>query len=492
MTRITVSVGLAILSTFGAAIATAYTPPYSTPAGITLVDVSSPALEAAPMLLWRRVGDASGHPLYTYDGDPVGSSHCFAECAQRFVPFVAEARARASGDWSIVVRSDHVRQWVYQGRPLYRYVDQDPIGEPKVGARGEAGKDRAQFDPASKLYSPRQGWRRAAFTPEKTLRMPPDVELDALAVANGFGFVDAGSHMTLYAVPPSHQLSSDWQPLLAASLAVPVGDFAITIRKDDAARQWTYRGEALYTYAGDYAPGEVTGIFTGDHSVHAALAYQNFLPPGIKIDHYLGRGPLMTAANGLSLYYVARFFALYAGRETRTGYAITYNEAKSQGTEGCQGDCTRSWKPLLAPANAQAGGFWELVARPEGTKQWAFKGSPVYTCIDDKKAGDIAGNNHHVVVYGDSQGQIIYADAGGDPRNSEPFIGKNITMHFATGAHATSADGAGAAAAIDADATVDAANAAAGQVNAAANARRNAALGTPGSGFYWHTVGVFY
>ena len=32
----------------------------------------------------------------------------------------------------------------------------------------------------------------------------------ARCFANGFGFVDAASHMTIYGAPPSHLLSSDW------------------------------------------------------------------------------------------------------------------------------------------------------------------------------------------------------------------------------------------------------------------------------------------
>jgi len=46
-------------------------------------------------------------------------------------------------------------------------------------------------------------------------------------------------------------------------------------------------GEALYTYAGDYSPGEVNGIFTGDRSIRR-LAIKNFSPLGVEIGHYPG------------------------------------------------------------------------------------------------------------------------------------------------------------------------------------------------------------
>src|SRR5262249_59661313 len=88
---------------------------------------------AAPMFLGRRLGDASGSPLYTYDADQAGKSSCYGDCAKEFPPFVADARAKAAGDFSILVRDDQVKQWTYQGKPLYRYSAKDPVGEPKVG-----------------------------------------------------------------------------------------------------------------------------------------------------------------------------------------------------------------------------------------------------------------------------------------------------------------------------------------------------------------------
>src|SRR5579872_7441681 len=109
--------GLIVASGFGAGTALAYTAPYSTPQGITVVDVSKLMDDAIPQFLWRRLGDASGNPLYTYDADQNGRSSCYAECAKEFPPFVAEGHAKAAGDFSIIARDDHVRQWAYQGKP---------------------------------------------------------------------------------------------------------------------------------------------------------------------------------------------------------------------------------------------------------------------------------------------------------------------------------------------------------------------------------------
>src|SRR5262249_40494043 len=123
---------------------------------------------------------------------------------------------------------------------------------------------------------------------------------------------------------------------------------------------------------------------------------------------------------------------LYGGRETRTGYAITYNDAKAQGTQGCQTDCTQTWKPVLAAANAQPQGFWEIVTREDGSKQWAFKGSPLYSFTGDKKGGDIAGNTPYGIVYGGPNGEFRYPEGGGggDTRDPQPLLGK-LDMRFA-------------------------------------------------------------
>lgn len=469
--------------------------PYSTPVGITLVNVSKLMDDAMPQFLWRRLGDAEGKPLYTYDTDQKGRSNCYDACAREFTPFAPEADAQADGDFSIISRKDRVRQWAYQGKPLYRYSGKDPVGEP-VGQRFQLKEDPTWADPASTVYSPKQGWRRASYTPEKSVLMPPDVELSALAVANGFAFVQSVTQMTIYASPPSHKLSHDWRPLRASALSLPVGDFSVVKRADDGSRQWTYKGEPLYTYAGDFAPGELEGTLV-DKQVHPALAYQNFIPQEVTIGQYL-KGPLLTTQNGRTLYTQARYQTLYGGTETRTSYGISYNEAKTQGTIGCDGECTATWSPLLAPADARARGYWEVYTRPDGAKQWSFKGSPLYTYAGDTQPGDSTGNNRHVVVYGGAQGQIVYANPGNDPRSPAAQLGKlamkDVEEGRGRGAPRANAGRANAAGPANAAAQANGAAPAnaAGQANVADQADDAGRNGFHSPGFYWHTAVVFY
>lgn len=466
--------------------------PYSTPPGITLVNVSKLMDDAIPQFLWRRLGDASGKPLYTYDADQGGRSSCYSECATEFPPFVADAAAKAANDFSIISRKDGVKQWVYQGKPLYRYSGTDPKGEP-AGQRFQLREEPAWMDPASTIYSPKQGWRRASFAPEESTLMPPDLEISALAIANGFAFVQASTKMTVYAAPPASKLSRDWEPLRASALALPLGDFTIVKRAEDGTRQWALKGELLYTFAGDYAPAEVTGTDAAKQ-VHVALGYQNFMPSDVKVGQYL-RGPLLTTSSGQTLYTQSRYQTLYGGTESRTSYGVSYNEAKSQGTIGCDGDCTGTWKPFLAPDNAQAWGFWEVYMRPDGRKQWSFKGNPLYTYAGDTQPGDINGNNRHVIVYGGAQGEIVYENPGNDPRSPEAQLGK-LAMKDVEDGPARGARGGGqanrAAQANGATQTNDAAQANGGaQANGAAQADANR-NNFHSPGFYWHSAVVNY
>jgi len=93
---------------------------------------------------------------------------------------------------------------------------------------------------------------------------------------------------------------------------------------------------------------------------------------------------------------------------------------------------TKTWKPLLAPANATGGGPWEVETRSDGTKQWSYKGSPLYTYVGDKKPCDIEGNNRHEIVYGDAEGKVDLSVTGGDSAQGRNNAGSGFYWHLVT------------------------------------------------------------
>ena len=68
------------------------------------------------------------------------------------------------------------------------------------------------------------------------------------------------------------------------------------------------------------------------------------------------------------------------------------NDPVAGGKSVCNGPCATNWPPLLAAADAKAGGDYTIITRDDGARQWAYKGKPLYLWIKDVKPGDKTGD----------------------------------------------------------------------------------------------------
>jgi len=69
-----------------------------------------------------------------------------------------------------------------------------------------------------------------------------------------------------------------------------------------------------------------------------------------------------------------------------------YTFAKDMpGVSNCNDNCAKNWPPLAAAADAKPMGDWTIITRADGTKQWAYKGMPLYKWSKDAKPGDTGG-----------------------------------------------------------------------------------------------------
>lgn len=53
--------------------------------------------------------------------------------------------------------------------------------------------------------------------------------------------------------------------------------------------------------------------------------------------------------------------------------------------------CTDLWPPVLAAPDAEPVGRWSIVARRDGSRQWAYDEQPLYTSARDRRPGDTFG-----------------------------------------------------------------------------------------------------
>ena len=74
------------------------------------------------------------------------------------------------------------------------------------------------------------------------------------------------------------------------------------------------------------------------------------------------------------------------------GMTLYTFDKDSGGKSACNGPCATNWPPLMAGPDARASGDWSVITRDDGSKQWAYKGKPLYAWAKDTKPGDKTGD----------------------------------------------------------------------------------------------------
>jgi len=82
---------------------------------------------------------------------------------------------------------------------------------------------------------------------------------------------------------------------------------------------------------------------------------------------------------------------VYVGPNGMTLYTFD-RDTMGSGKSVCNGQCATNWPPLMASGSSMSSGDWTVVTRDDGTKQWAYRGKPVYYWVKDTKPGDRTGD----------------------------------------------------------------------------------------------------
>ena len=203
------------------------------------------------VILAKRMGatvlaDLEGRILYWRDADRGRT----AEERRRWRPLSAPWLAAAFGDWSVVISDDELPQWAYRGRALY--VDFNSTRDQPI-----------DLSPAANT------WQPAIVTPA-----PPAPAWVTVQATDGGEVLADPDGLTLYAYEAEQNINrpsggasergcnaycmNEFKPVKAALDAVQIGEW-LPIVSVSGARQWSYKGMAVYTHAKDRRPGDIVG-----------------------------------------------------------------------------------------------------------------------------------------------------------------------------------------------------------------------------------------
>ena len=347
-------------------------------------------------------------PLYTFAKDEPGKSNCYDDCAEMWPPAVAPEDIQPVGEWTVINRSDGVRQWAYAGKPLYTFT--------KDAEKPEGGGMYAMYfgGGGPKGHEVDGVWHVFEIQPEEWLTVPQGVTVDEVLTAPGQIYAN-DRRMPLYTFSgdpnKDETLLDEWQPFTAYQLALPVGDFSV-IARDDGIYQWALNGEPLYTYIKDVEYGDSNGKGVDDR-FEPAWVMQYFMPDEVAIRKDQKRGGvLVEASSGKSLYARDRAFAdMQGGHHARGGTRGNPSVGRSIGTSGCDAKCEETWNPLFAPADAQSSGYWSVIERGDGRKQWAYQGYVMYTYANEGP-GEVTGHDIYDLTVNDSTEKLVADNLG--------------------------------------------------------------------------------
>lgn len=77
---------------------------------------------------------------------------------------------------------------------------------------------------------------------------------------------------------------------------------------------------------------------------------------------------------------------------TTDGWPLyTFANDTEANVSACSGQCITNWPALAAADDATDDGDWVVITRDDGSKQWSYKGKPLYTFARDTAGSAATG-----------------------------------------------------------------------------------------------------
>lgn len=215
---------------------------------------------------------SAGKPIYINHADRSPQSVCSGNCARHWLPLIASvegARVAGERDWTANALADGSAQWMYKGRPLYTKLE--ATNDDGESARGwmqvilwplpeHPAEIGVRWTNAGRVYTDKDG--RTLYNYFCVEETKERTSCDRQGDPTAYYFSLCGGQ---------RKCGETWHPLLASSDAKQIGNLWSVAVIDpanplralssprDGVRVWTYKGRPLFTYAGDYGPGDLNG-----------------------------------------------------------------------------------------------------------------------------------------------------------------------------------------------------------------------------------------
>ncbi|MCY4565093.1 MAG: hypothetical protein OXE40_11545 [Gammaproteobacteria bacterium] len=320
------------------------------------------------------------------EGYPIPGAAFRSTCVNRWRPYRAGPDAVTQGDFGIVERPDGVRQWAFDGSPLYTSTRDLAPGDVN-GTMGFGSYGRWRTVPVETWFPPGVGLVR------KVQGLLLASEDDGLLFAPGAA-TETGAGAG----------NSDWLPVSAPELARPGDEFTIVDRADGS-RQWAFRGQALYRPRADLPRHRIQRIVESGR--WQPLVFQPARPRPEFVTMHMSVpeiGWVYGDAEDQTLYVFYCFDRAPDGLHCdEPGDAAAHRSAVC----GTGEQCAREWRPVSARPDQLAKGNWGVAdvphppfADPTGAygegvptvRAWTWFGRPVYTFAGDRIPGDVLGH----------------------------------------------------------------------------------------------------
>ena len=300
----------------------------------------------------RLFVNSEGLTLYTFkrDREQPGSSLCIDDCALQWPPALVTENAGAVGQWSVIERSDGTQQWAHRGSPVYTYVKDTHAGA-MVGEKAS-------------------GFWDVLFEPINT---PPSISIQGSRIGQSLVDFDGRGLYMNHSDSCTDACLKDWRPLEAAWMAESNdSEWTITIHVSGV-RQWTYKQQLLFTFAGDNEARALRGGRADQGWQRAVLQDAPGLPDWVTFQE-TDFGPVFGDENRMTLYYLV-------------------NDPEQIARETCNAQCVQdNWRSVSAAADTVPVGNWSTHQLANDQYQWTYLGLPVYTYLHDDIPGDTRGD----------------------------------------------------------------------------------------------------